>query len=263
MYTINIDISKCRNDGLCLEVCPRGLFIEAVDGLPRLTDNADERCIACGHCIAICPGEAITVNGLTARDCDPIEEKLAVSKEQVVQLFRSRRSIRSYKNEQVDPFTIEYLIDMTRWAPTAKNLQPVHWIVFQNRDDVVKLADMTIEWMRGKEILPYIIDAYDKGRDVINRGAPCLLIAHASEKGCKPVEDCTIALSIIESSVHAFGLGACWAGYFMSAAKEHQPVIDFLDLPLDHHIFGALMLGKPKYKYQRIPPREKAKVQWR
>lgn len=49
----------------------------------------------------------------------------------------------------------------------------------------------------------------------------------------------------------------------MTAAKEHQPILDFLDLPRDHQVFGALMLGYPKYTYRRIPPRDKPKVEWR
>ena len=263
MTTIVVDPDKCKRDGICVAACPFGIFAETPDGVPEVVDRAGELCINCGHCVAICPGEAISVNDLGAEDCDPVDQELAVSREQVVQLFRSRRSIRSYKDEPVDRQALERLLDMARWAPTAKNLQPVHWIVLQDRKDVAQLAGMVIDWMRDKGIQQDVVRAYDKGREIIHRGAPCLLVAHASSKGVKPVEDCSIALTTIEAAAPAFGLGACWAGFFMTAAKDHQPILDFLDLPRDHQVFGALMLGYPRFTYRRIPPRDKPKVEWR
>jgi len=261
--TIVVDPEKCRQDGICVEACPFGIFAETLHGVPEVVDRAGELCINCGHCVAICPGEAISVKGLGAEDCDPVDRELAVTREQVVQLFRSRRSIRSYKDEPVDRQALESLLDMARWAPTAKNLQPLHWIVLQNRAEISRLAGMVVDWMRDKGIQPDVVKAYDKGWDIIHRNAPCLLIAHASSQGIKPVEDCTIALATVEAAAPAFGLGACWAGFFMSAAREHQPILDVLDLPLDHQVYGALMLGQPRFRYRWIPPRDEAKVEWR
>jgi nitroreductase len=180
-----------------------------------------------------------------------------------VQLFRSRRSIRSYKREPVPGATLEELLNISRWAPTAKNVQPVHWIVLQKAEDVAGLSAMVIDWMRARQIQPHIVQAFDQGWDIIHRGAPCLLVAHASSSGIKPVEDCCIAMATVEAAAPAFGLGACWAGFFMSAAKEHQPIHDFLRLPEGHGVFAALMLGYPRVSYYRIPPRQELKVQWR
>lgn len=263
MATIVIDPEKCKQDGICIAACPFGIFVQTSDGVPAVVDRAGELCISCGHCMAICPGEAITLNGVGPEDCDPVDKDLAVTRDQVVQLFRSRRSIRSYKDEPVDRGILKALLDVARWAPTAKNLQPVNWIVLQNRAEISQLAGMVVDWMRDKGIQPDVVKAYDKGWDIIHRNAPCLLIAHASRQGVKPVEDCTIALTTIEAAAPAFGLGACWAGFFMTAAREHRPILDFLDLPRNHQVYGALMFGYPKYRYRRIPPREKPKVEWR
>ncbi|MFO7878097.1 MAG: nitroreductase family protein [Desulfovermiculus sp.] len=263
MNRVEIDRQKCLQDGLCVAECPFGIFAPSEDGVPSVVPGAEAGCITCGHCIAICPGAAITVNDMSAEDCEPVDPELAVSRQQVVQLLKSRRSIRSYKNRPVDRSTLEDLLNISRWAPTAKNEQPVHWIVLQDAQDVASLAAMVVDWMRHKQIQPDIVQAFDQGRDIIHRGAPCLLVAHAPSNGIKPVEDCTIAIATIEAAAPTFGLGACWAGFFMSAAREHQPIKDFFSLPAGHHVYGALMLGYPKVKYNRIPPRDALKVTWR
>jgi len=263
MNRIAIDPEKCLQDGLCVQECPFGIFALGEDGVPTVVPGAEAGCIDCGHCIAICPGAAIHVNGKGSEDCDPVQGEHFVSREHVMQLFRSRRSIRSYKTEPVQRSTLEDLLNISRWAPTAKNVQPVHWIVLQNAQDVAGLSAMVVDWMRSKQIQPEIVQAFDQGQDIIHRGAPCLLIAHASSSGIKPVEDCSIAVATIEAAAPAFGLGACWAGFFMSAANDHQSIYDFLQLPEEHKVYAALMLGYPKVAYRRIPPREELKITWR
>jgi nitroreductase/NAD-dependent dihydropyrimidine dehydrogenase PreA subunit len=263
MNTIVIDADKCLQDGICVQACPFGVFTQTEDGTATVVQGAEAACINCGHCIALCPGAAITVNGMGSEDCEPVRKELQVSREQAVQLFRSRRSIRAYKDKSVDKGILEELLDMSRWAPTAKNVQPVHWIVLRQARDIADLSQMVIDWMRMKNIQPNVVKVFDQGKDIIHRKAPCLLVAHASSSGIKPVADCAIAAATVEAAAPAFGLGACWAGFFMSAANEHQPIINQLGLPQGHEAYAALMLGYPKFTYRRIPPREKLKVEWR
>lgn len=263
MNTIHIDADKCKQDDICVQACPFGIFASTQEGVPAVIQGAGDYCINCGHCVALCPGEAITVNGYGAKDCDPVNRELTASREQVMQLFRSRRSIRCYKDKAVERKTLAALLDMTRWAPTAKNVQPVHWMVFEKAQDVRRLSGMVIDWMRENKMFPELVQAFDQGRDMINREAPCLLVTHAPKDGIKPVEDCCIAMTTVEAAAPAFGLGACWAGFFMAAAKNHAPLGHFLDLPQGHEPYAALMLGYPQFTYRRIPPRNELKVQWR
>ncbi|MEQ8191512.1 MAG: mercury methylation ferredoxin HgcB [Candidatus Eremiobacterota bacterium] len=78
--TLSLDKEKCVSCGICLEVCPHGVF--KMNGRAEITDK--NACMECGACAKNCPAEAITVksgvgcaaaviNGMvrgTEPDCD-------------------------------------------------------------------------------------------------------------------------------------------------------------------------------------------------
>ena len=105
--------------------------------------------------------------------------------------------------------------------------------------------------------------AWDAGKDRICRNAPHVIVAHFPEDVLVARSACTIALTYLELAAPAFGLGACWAGYFDTAVNLWTPLKDALELPDGHASFGAMMIGYPKYKYQRMPLRNQARISWR
>lgn len=263
MSVISIDGAKCAKDHICVDTCPLLLFEEDEQGAARPIRGAGDLCISCGHCLAVCPTGAVTLNGVSAEDCPSIERKLLPSEESFALLARSRRSIRAYKPEPVERETLERLLDLARHAPTASHRLPVHWTIFTRPEEVRELAGQVADWAREVERLTPVVRAFDAGFDVICRGAPHLVVAHAGPEAFMPWHDCVIALTTLELAAPTFGLGACWAGYFIHAARNSQAMKDRLALPEGHEAYGALLLGKPKYRYQRVPPRPDLKIEWR
>jgi len=122
-----------------------------------------------------------------------------------------------------------------------------------------------VNWFNENSYFPGVVKAWKDGRDMVLRGAPHVAIAHAPANGnmLKPTEDCAIAISYLELAAHAHGIGACWSGFLANGANDYQPLVEALGLPEDHKVYGALMLGYPKFRYRRIPLREPAKIEWR
>ena len=58
VVTLRFDDEKCVGCGMCLTVCPRGVFL-AHDDKVRLGDR--DHCIECGACALNCPADAIRV----------------------------------------------------------------------------------------------------------------------------------------------------------------------------------------------------------
>ena len=210
MSLIQIDETKCNRDGICAAVCPAELIRLEGDGFPEETADVEQSCISCGHCLAACPVGALSHSRLT--ECLPFQEDRRVGTEAVEQFLKMRRSIREFKPAPVPRETLAQAIDTARWAPSAVNLQPVRWLVVEKPENTRKLAGLVAEWIRTANI-PYLqrfVDAWDQGRDLILRGAPHVIVAHASPENTWSPVDCVIAVTYLELAAQADGLGTCW-----------------------------------------------------
>jgi nitroreductase/NAD-dependent dihydropyrimidine dehydrogenase PreA subunit len=263
MPLITVDKEKCKRDGVCIAECPMSLLTKDELGFPKAVENAENMCPSCGHCVAVCPLGGLSLKETQAKDLKPVLKELEISIDQAEQFLKAKRSIRSYKPKSVPHEVLEKLLDCARWAPSASNIQPVHWLVFENPEEVKKLAEMVAEAFKQKNFLPDVVKAWEQGKDMILRGAPHLVIAHAPKEGFDPVIDCAIAITHLDLFANACGLGTCWAGMFMIAARLHSPIMEYLSIPKNHQLCAAMMLGYPKYRYHRIPPRKEAKIIWR
>jgi nitroreductase/NAD-dependent dihydropyrimidine dehydrogenase PreA subunit len=274
MSLLIVDEEKCKQDGVCVAECPMGI-IELTDktSFPTSTEDADELCINCGHCVAVCPHGAMSHRSMIPGQCPTVKKDQLLAPEQVEHFLRSRRSIRNYRAQPVEREVITQIIDIARFAPSGHNRQPVRWRIIYDSKEVRRLAEIVIDWMRdilkkGEPLaqalhMDRIVAAWESGVERICRGAPHVIIAHAPEEERTAPAACTIALTYLELAAPSFGLGACWAGYFSAAANFWPPMKEALDLPEGHITFGAMMVGYPKYKYQRLPVRNETTITWR
>ena len=267
MGLVTIDHTTCAKDGLCGDVCPVGLFDTNTEGFPVFRAGGEQICFDCGHCVAICPSSALQHERLPLAQSSAIDRTLKVSLPALDQLMESRRSVREFKTEPVPQALIHQTIEVARWAPTAVNRQPLSWLVIQNPAEVQRLAGLVVDALRQDADLPpryaAFVQMWDQGMDPVLRKAPHLVVVHGPDDWAWCAEDGAIALSQFELAAAARGMGTCWAGFLMHIAKVYPPLKAALGLPEGHSVCGALMLGMPKYRYQRIPPRNPAKVEWR
>lgn len=149
MALFTIDESKCKKDGFCAAECPV-MIINFSDKskVPVPIDGAGALCIKCGHCVAVCPHEALTHESMGPADCVSLRDDLKVGAEQAEQFLRGRRSTRNFRETSVEKGTLEKLIDMARHAPSGHNTQLPEWLVISGRDEVKKYSAMVVDWMR-------------------------------------------------------------------------------------------------------------------
>ncbi len=267
MSLVTIDHTTCRRDGICSAVCLMGLFEVDGEGFPAFRADGDQRCIACGHCVAVCPKGAVHHEALPLEESPLLDQTLAVSVPALNQLLKGRRSVREFREEPVPEELVREAIDAARWAPSAVNRQPVHWLVIQTPAEVRRLAGLVVDYLRQSSKLEpryaLFIEQWDQGKDPILRNAPHLVVIHAPDDWIWSSVDGAIALTQFELAAVANGIGTCWAGFLMRAANGHPPLREALGIPGDHSVFGALMYGFPCYQYHRVPPRQAARVEWR
>jgi nitroreductase/NAD-dependent dihydropyrimidine dehydrogenase PreA subunit len=263
MSQISVDTRLCKQDGACVEVCPSRNLALNVRGYPE--EVTEGRCILCGHCVAVCPTNALTHNGLPDEPFLPAPKRLPAPA-LIDGFLMSRRSVRTFRKRPVDRETLEAVLDVARRAPTATNSQSLHWIVVADAEKVRALSEETMNWLRISGTNQALLERWEKfgkaGYDFILRGAPALIVVCAPAEYEWAKQDGAIALAFLELAAAARGLGACWAGYLTRVAGEHAPLRHALSVPEGYAVCGGLMLGYRKFVYRRIPPRRPLSVQW-
>ncbi len=164
-----IEQSRCKRDHFCVHVCPFGIVGTDTEGYPLPNAGMESQCITCGHCMAACPHGAFSLAAMPRETCEKIVEPLPVPAAQALQLLKARRSIRRYKPTPVPRSVLAEVLDVARWAPTAKNVQPVGYVVIESPREVRRLAGITIDWMRQTSQVPGLVAAWDKGVDRVLR----------------------------------------------------------------------------------------------
>ncbi len=149
MGLINVDRKKCKQDGVCVAECPTKIIeIASKEDYPRPAPDFNDFCLKCGHCVAVCPAGALSLDWLSPEDCKPVKSDLAVTPDQAEQFLCGRRSIRVFREKTVPRNILEKLLEIACSAPSAKNQQPWHWTVVQEPEEVRRMAAMVIDWMR-------------------------------------------------------------------------------------------------------------------
>ncbi len=274
MAWLTVDEEACRRDGLCAAECPRRIIdLGGAGGFPAVAPERAASCLRCGHCVAVCPQGAVSVQGVPVGACPTIAPGLAPSWEAAVQFLRSRRSIRVYRDREVERPALERLIRIARYAPTASNSQTVCWTVVSGREKLAALSALTIAWMRGlcaarpdtpaAGYFAPLVAAWDGGYDGILRNASTLVVASAPPEASNGLVDCTIALTYLELAALPLGLGTCWAGLLQAALLAAPGAREAVGLPPGHLAHYPMMIGYPVHRYHRLPVRQEPSITWR
>ncbi|MDR0401062.1 MAG: nitroreductase family protein [Treponema sp.] len=152
----------------------------------------------------------------------------------VLAAISDRRSIRSYTGQKLSKEQFDILLRAAEQAPSARNSQPWHFTVTQNR----KLLD---------EINAEVSKVLEKDVGDLFHGAPgAVFISYDPENRFAPV-DCGIASQTIALAAHAIGLGTVILGMpdpaFTGPRKEYFSGL--FKFPPGYRFAVALAVGVP------------------
>ncbi len=266
------DPERCRQDGACVAECPvRIIELPADARAPMVPAALEEFCRNCGHCVAVCAHEAVRLATMPTDQLPRMRADWPLGVAEIAHTLRARRSMRTYASRPVPRTTLSALIEIASFAPTASNRQPVRWMVMEEPAEVQRAAGLVVDWMRAglpqqspavRRNVERFVAAWDAGTDMICRGAPQIIWACASADNPSWATDCVIALTYLELAAPSFGLGACWGGWLMAAARQFPPLQELLGLPQGLAPHGAMLVGYPRYRYHRLPLRNAPQVFW-
>jgi nitroreductase/NAD-dependent dihydropyrimidine dehydrogenase PreA subunit len=284
---IRILPDRCTRCGLCVDDCVSRVF-RMHDRMPVVVHP--ELCNRCSHCLAVCPSEAVIHDGLGG-SVTPRIDRRKLRADVYREIALSRRSVRRYKPDPVPRETVERILDVARYAPTASNAQNVQYTIVSRRslleevsrrifrfgDRIYRLYTLrTVQQLRG--MLPPLefvrsLDRYaenwndyreqvEHGRDLILHHAPVLLLLHTPRGQAFGRDNCMITAAHIDSYAHALGLGTCFIGILTTALQLDRALQGKLGVPQGHRVHAAMTLGVPAVRYTHHVVRNAPRVHW-
>jgi nitroreductase/NAD-dependent dihydropyrimidine dehydrogenase PreA subunit len=283
MTEVKIDADRCSACELCVRVCGRGV-LEMVQGQKFPQVNPDAVCSECGHCVAACPNNAVVHSGMNPAEIRPVGA-VSVAPEQMRMFLASKRSIRRFADRPVERRVLDELIDLARFAPTAKNLQDRGFIVVTDRETIRAMDKSVVNAYRkllkilGKPMrkvlgasfpvirqldrnaasLQNLIRRSDAGQFPVFHDAPCVVLGYGSSNNSLSRDNCVIAQQYLMLYAQSMGLGSCIIGYATNRPKALSP---FIKLPAGQSVQTATILGYPDVTFARTVSRAPAQVSW-
>jgi nitroreductase len=252
-------------------LCPEAIFVQAQRATqPQIAAHVEE-CISCGQCVTFCPQGAIEHSDFPDGSFHPLEPALLPTEQQIMELLRTRRSMRALRDKPVEKEMLEKVIEGARLAPSARNRQGTRYIVVQDAALLRQITEQTIRWQ--KQIVetepdPFpafsrLVRAFEEhGEDQILHGAPVLLVFYADRANEFAEASANLALENAALVCQGIGLAGFYAGYMVDACQHDDAIPRLLAIPADHVIYGALALGYPKLKFKSRMERQPANVTW-
>jgi len=155
----------------------------------------------------------------------------------VLGLIMNRRSIRRYRTEEIPQDTVERILDAGRYAPSADNKQPWHFIVITDSEVKEKLS-------KGR----WNSFIKDSAFTVVG----CAYKGSAYSRKWSTI-DTTIALQNMVIAAWSLGIGSCWVGDFKDAETKR-----LLGVPRGWKVVSLISFGYPA-ETPNITPRKPLK----
>ena len=258
-HKFKVDYDRCVKCRQCVENCPTKALAFDHYNSPKM--DKPNNCMLCQHCLAICPTAAISILDKNPDDSAEIRQ---INPDDVLNLIQSRRSIRKYKQENVDKETIQKLKDMLNYVPTGKNNHSLCFSFIEDRrvmsDFRSKVNEAIIDFFNKKPVkflsekfakFAHMKNAIEKGNDVIFRNAPHLVTVSAPINSSCPNQDGIIALSYFELYANSLGLGTCWCGYAHAILKMFPEFVEYLQVPQGYQPIYVMLFGYKDIEYKR------------
>jgi NAD-dependent dihydropyrimidine dehydrogenase PreA subunit/nitroreductase len=283
----------CKTCSLCSEVCPNKIIKKNENKEMVFRPERLDLCFKCGQCMAVCPTKSIAIEGLSySRDFFDLPKQESYE-EGFFNLLYSRRAIRNFSSKPVPVELLNKIVRAISFAPPGFPPIKTELIVVQNQQLIKDALPHMIDFfsflvkvmknpiMRffikkevGKKrfatmrnhLLPLLVKRMPSlkngSEDTITRNAPAMILFCADRNGEDIREDIYIAATFGLLAAHALGLGGSIMDLIPPAIEKKEELRKMFAVSDNQEVVASIILGYPKYRYQRGISREIKSIKW-
>lgn len=122
-----------------------------------------------------------------------MDDRKAIFMNSILDIFRSRRSIRKYMNAPIADEILKQILEVGITSPTGDNYKTIELILV---NDAVTLQELA--------------DARKAGTKMLGGAGAAIIVLANSEKTDLWIEDAAISAAYMHLAADGLGLGSCW-----------------------------------------------------
>lgn len=171
---------------------------------------------------------------------------------EVINNILTRRSIRTYKEEQISDEQLNTLLEAAKYAPSGGNSQTWRFTVVQNQEKLEELNSLVRESFRHLKVDEKTYRSKKSGKIAAENdnykfyyNAPTLIIVSNDREYSNCMADSAIALENILLSAHSLGLGSCFVNQltWFCDDKNVRKALAGLGIPENYVVCGSAVIG--------------------
>jgi nitroreductase len=185
-----------------------------------------------------------------------------------IDVIKTRRCVRDYKDDMIPDEDIEFLIDCAKYAPSGFNLQPWKFMVITNKEIMWDISERSkkalipmLEPIRksSKKVEGFFTFLSTEGTHMFYN-APVLIVIFGNENALTTDYDCAMAAQNMMLAAHSRDIGSCWIGG-VSPSFTDENFLKELGAPEGYRIIAPLVFGYPASETE-MPERFEPEVTW-
>jgi nitroreductase len=186
-----------------------------------------------------------------------------------MQNILTRRSIRTYKNEQISDIELETILEAAKYAPSGSNSQSWHFTVVQNAENLTRLNALVREAFKTIVVDHTTYHAKIKGQKAAESPnynfyyhAPTLIIVSNDREYSNAMADSSLSLQNIFLAAHSLHIGSCWINQLAWFGDEPavRAVLTAFGIPENYRVYGSAALGYISGNQPKAAPRKEGTV---
>ena len=150
----------------------------------------------------------------------------------MIEILRSRRSIRKYTSQKIEPEKIEILKEALLRSPSSKNINPWEFIFVDEPEKIQKLQECKLH-----------------GTTPLSTAPLAVVICADETKNDVWIEDCSIASILLQLTAQSLELGSCWIQIrnrmHSDKISSEKYIQEELQIPSNYKILSIVSVGYP------------------